>query len=132
MLAGAAGGDTPVTKEEAGRLAEAIRGRGAEHVFITLGECGVYYAGPEDSATWRCIPTPIVDVTGAGDAFVAGVAYGVLRGQPFGEACAFGMAAAHLALQTAESVPGLLGESTLDDITIQFRNRQQGELTNAE
>ncbi|RKP50068.1 winged helix-turn-helix transcriptional regulator [Cohnella endophytica] len=94
-------------------LAQAIRERGVQHVFITAGERGVFYSGDEGSALIPPIPTEVVEVTGAGDAFVAGVAYGILQDLPYMEACRFGIAASHLTLQTAESVSADLNEPTL-------------------
>jgi pseudouridine kinase len=106
-------GASPSNASDYANLAQAIHERGAQNVFITLGEQGVLYAGEEGSILIPPIPTDIVEVTGAGDAFVAGVAYGILHHHPYAEACKFGLAASHLALQTAESVSGLLNEQTI-------------------
>ncbi|MCD9020444.1 carbohydrate kinase [Cohnella silvisoli] len=95
------------------KIAQAIRERGVLNVFITLGESGVLYSGEEGSFLLPPIPADIIEVTGAGDAFVAGVAYGFLHNQPYVEACKLGLAASYLTLQTAESVSGLLNEQTI-------------------
>lgn len=94
-------------------LAEAIRQRGVQHVFITLGSQGVLYVAEEGSRLVPPIPTAIVEVTGAGDAFIAGVAYGILHNYSYPEACEFGLAAAHLTLQTTQSVSTKLNEQTI-------------------
>jgi pseudouridine kinase len=114
---------TPLQAEPDCRaLADAIRARGAGHVFITLGRKGVYYAGEaHEGLLLPAIPTEVVEVTGAGDAFLAGVVYGVLRGLSYPEACRRGLAAAHLALQTADSASDLLNEERLNQALIQSK-----------
>ncbi|MEW9701112.1 carbohydrate kinase [Paenibacillus sp. SI8] len=104
----------PITAEpDFVKLAEAIRTRGAKHVFITLGSKGIMYHGEEGSQLFAPIPTKVVEVTGAGDAFLAGVAYGVLHHHSYIEACSYGLAAAHITLQTADSVASELNEERL-------------------
>ncbi|MFC5407425.1 carbohydrate kinase [Cohnella soli] len=94
-------------------LGRAIRERGVQHVFITAGSTGVFYSGDEGEKLVASIPTDVVEVTGAGDAFVAGVAYGILQDCTYLDACQFGLAAAHLTLQTADSVSASLSEQSL-------------------
>ncbi|NEW07958.1 winged helix-turn-helix transcriptional regulator [Paenibacillus sp. SYP-B3998] len=101
------------TEPDIAKLAEAIRERGVEHVFITLGSRGVMYSGQTGSKHFAPIPTQVVEVTGAGDAFLAGIAYGVLHNQSYIEACSYGLAAAHITLQTADSVASELNEERL-------------------
>ncbi|MFC4599812.1 carbohydrate kinase [Cohnella hongkongensis] len=116
-LAGAAPSDEPDCAE----LARAIHERGVAHVCITVGEQGVFHSSADgEPARIASIPTDVVEVTGAGDAFVAGVAYGLLHDRPYREACRFGLAASHLTLQTDESVSSRLSEQTLQQ-TIEER-----------
>jgi len=104
-------------------LAQAIHDRGVARVFITAGERGVFYSSAEDGPPtfFPPIPTEVVEVTGAGDAFVSGVAYGLLHDRSYREACRLGLAASHLTLQTAESVSARLNEQTLQQ-TIEERS----------
>jgi len=102
-------------------LAAKIRGRGVRHVFVTLGKRGVYYSGEGDdgadeSGLFPAIPTEVVEVTGAGDAFLAGVVYGILRERSYRDATRLGLAAAHLALQTSDSVSDRLSEEQLAQV----------------
>ncbi|TXK76102.1 carbohydrate kinase [Paenibacillus sp. N3.4] len=101
------------TTHDYGKLAEAIQARGVKHVFITLGSKGVMYQGEEGSQFFSPLPTNVVDVTGAGDAFVAGLAYGILHDSSYMEACSYGLAASHITLQTAQSVASELTEERL-------------------
>ncbi|TJY40720.1 winged helix-turn-helix transcriptional regulator [Cohnella pontilimi] len=95
------------------KLAEALAARGVRNVFLTLGGRGVWYFGQEGSRHFPAIPTRVVEVTGAGDAFAAGIAFGMLHERGFQESCRFGIAAAHLALQTSHSVADRLNEQLL-------------------
>lgn len=94
-------------------LAQAIRNRGVKHVFITLGKLGVMYDGIEGSIRFPSITSEVVEVTGAGDAFVAGVAYGLLHNESYIDSCKLGLAASHVTLQTADSVSSQLTETVL-------------------
>lgn len=52
--------------------------KGITQVFITLGANGVFYQNLEEIGRIKSIATKIVNVTGAGDAFTAGVVYCML------------------------------------------------------
>ncbi|MEK0312627.1 carbohydrate kinase [Cohnella sp. 56] len=109
------GEEPPPAEGEAewAELARLILARGAGHVLITLGKHGAYCAGPGGGRHLPALPVRVVDVTGAGDAFLAGVAYGVLRGESYDDACRSGLAAARIALETADSSSGYLNEERL-------------------
>lgn len=81
---------------------------GATEAVVTLGVRGVVHAATNRVRTREAIvPEVVVDVTGAGDALVAGYLAGVaLDGD---DPVAWGLAAASLALETVETVPEDLG-----------------------
>ena len=56
----------------------------------------------------------IVDVTGAGDALVAGLVYGIYKGYPLKVAAKFGLRAAALTISTKEVVRRDLREGLLE------------------
>lgn len=114
QLAGVAIGST----QDYGKLAVTIRARGVSHVFISLGSEGVMYAGEEGQKLFPAIPTKVVEVTGAGDAFVAGIAYGVMHQLTYMESCSYGLAAAHITLQTVQSAASELTEERLKQTII--------------
>jgi pseudouridine kinase len=95
------------------KVAEIIRARGVQHVFLTLGSQGVLYVGDEGQQFFPSIPTQVVEVTGAGDAFLAGIAYGVTRQESYLRSCEYGLAAAHITLQTSQSSSSELNEERL-------------------
>jgi len=116
-LAGAEAEVAYSTEADYAMLAQAIHERGVPQVFITAGERGVFYSSAESGEPPElipAIPTQVVEVTGAGDAFVAGVAYGFLRNRSYKDACRLGLAASHLTLGTADSVSSRLNELTLE------------------
>ncbi|MDU0205088.1 carbohydrate kinase [Paenibacillus sp. MAH-36] len=112
QLAGIAPGNSS-NNSDYSTIAGAILARGVRHVFITLGSQGVMYAGEEGERHFPPIPTKVVEVTGAGDAFVAGIAYGVMRQSTYMESCMYGLAASHITLQTDQSVASELTEERL-------------------
>ena len=95
---------------EPAEMVGALRGRGVRSVVLTLGPGGTIVAGER---VWQ-LPAPraqVVDVTGAGDALIAGTLYGLLRGAALPAAAELGMNAARLTLESAQSVsPGLSPE----------------------
>ena len=82
---GRAADDGPVVAAQ--RLVDA----GAEQVVLTLGAGGALLAGPQGVLRLPAEPVPVVDVTGAGDALVAGTLAGLVRGRSPAEAVADGV-----------------------------------------
>lgn len=75
-------------------IAEAVQAAGAQHVIITDGPGDVLVFEADGVCTLMTPPAvDVLDATGAGDAFRAGVTYGVLNGWPLVESAALGVAA---------------------------------------
>ena len=89
--------------------------RGCRVAILTQGKDGVTVF----DATGRThLPAPRVrvqNVSGAGDALIAGTLLGLSEDRPLREAVHYGLAAAALALQTAASVPADLTRAKLND-----------------
>jgi pseudouridine kinase len=105
------------TRDDVVKAAAEIRHRGVGTVIVTLGEDGIYV---DDGKPGRFIPAipprKVSDVTGAGDALVAGYAYAMISGERHDPAL-WGLAAASLALETEESIASNLSrESVLEHI----------------
>lgn len=82
----------------------ALLNAGVGRAFITLGERGVCYA---ESGAARLIPgAPIhmVNSTGAGDAFTAAMVWADLNGMDARDSARAGLAAASIAVESAETV----------------------------
>ena len=81
-------------------LAVRLCGRGAAHVVVTAGADGLCHANREGCTTLPARPAKVIDVTGAGDALIAGTLCGWLRGQTPLESCKLGLEAASLTTQS--------------------------------
>lgn len=97
------------TLEQIKMAAGALLRRGPRHVVITLGSRGAFVMNSEIA---EHIPAfhagPVVETTGAGDAFNGGFAVGLAEGMNFRDAAEFGCAVAGISvtrLGTAPSMP---------------------------
>lgn len=74
-------------------------------MIVTLGSRGAVYAEPgAESGFCPAIETEVVDTTGAGDAFFAGVAAGLTYGKTLEQACRIGTRLAASVIATKENV----------------------------
>ncbi len=77
-----------------------------QHLLVTLGEKGVFYYN-HAGKMGKLYPPPetkIIDVNGAGDAFVAGFVCGVFHSCEIDYCIRLGLVAAHLTLQSKDTV----------------------------
>jgi sugar/nucleoside kinase (ribokinase family) len=98
-------------EEDPPRVAAWLRERGVREVALTMGAEGCYASG--DGFAGR-VPAPavrVVDGTGAGDAFAAGVIYGQLSGRPLEESARLGCAAGALATTAVGATEGVRGRA---------------------
>lgn len=109
------------------RAAEELKGKGVKNVIITLGKRGIYVSSgggvsdfsegkqgdPEPGKFMAPYKGEVVDVTGAGDALVAGLVYGIYKGYSLEVAARFGLGAAALTISTKEAVRRDLREGLL-------------------
>lgn len=96
------------------KAAEELKYRGAKNVIVTLGKRGIYVScdtvgkgeqeEPGRGKFMASYKGEVVDVTGAGDALVAGLVYGIYKGYYMEVAARFGLAAAALTISTKETV----------------------------
>ena len=78
---------------------------GATYVIITRGSKGVIAASSDSIKAYNAIPvSEVVDVTGAGDAFVSAFLHGMLELQNFEQAIELGLLNASRTLQCNETV----------------------------
>jgi pseudouridine kinase len=117
-------GRAVATRDDIIEAAAEIRRQGVGTVIMTLGEDGIYV---DDGKPGRFIPAiparKLTDVTGAGDALVAGFAHATITGEQY-EPALWGLAAASLTLETEDSIaPNLSRESILDRIESSLQKR---------
>ena len=77
---------------------------GVEQVFITLGSDGVHCSDGTRHEHMKAIPSRVINTTGAGDAFIAGVAHAQMCQTPFPECAQTGLKAAHATLLSLQTV----------------------------
>lgn len=79
---------------------------GVRQVIITRGSRSIYYANQEGDRQEFLPPLAdqVVDVTGAGDSFVAGFVHGQLEGRDFQESIHIAMTNSYHTVQSAETV----------------------------
>ncbi|MET3211842.1 UNVERIFIED_CONTAM: pseudouridine kinase [Paenibacillus sp. PvR008] len=88
---------------------------GVKHIVFTRGAGSVLFAS-QDGTHGQVPVQPVqgtVDVTGAGDAFIAGMIYGIIQGYPMEQICQYGISCAALTLQTDRTVSDTLSSNTL-------------------
>lgn len=89
--------------------AKALNAIGTKEVYLTLGEKGVVFSSADETKHFPALPTQVVNVTGSGDAFLAGVVHANAKER-------FGNAAVALGLLMAKAnceVEGTVNEEFL-------------------
>ena len=86
-------------------LEEKIRKANIRKMVVTMGERGAVYASYDEESGY-CPPqkVDVIDTTGAGDSFFAGVAVGLTYGKSLSESCSIGTRLASAVIATKESV----------------------------
>ena len=84
--------------------AQRLTAMGIEQVYITLGSDGVYCSDGTSHQHYKAIPTRVINTTGAGDAFIAGVAHAQINKVPFPACAQTGLCAAHATLLSLQTV----------------------------
>lgn len=96
-------------EEQAERAAEALQARGARNVILTLGARGALVRTAEGVST--ILPSfnagPVLETTGAGDAFCGGFAAALAEGQSLLDAVRFGCATAGISVTRAGTAPSM-------------------------
>ncbi len=96
------------SQDDIRRAGDAILKKGAKTALITLGERGVLYHNHEQSVLVPAIASgPVIDTTGAGDAFVGGFSAALARGLAPIEAVRFGCATAGIAVTRRGTAPAM-------------------------
>ncbi|HZU91934.1 MAG TPA: PfkB family carbohydrate kinase [Stellaceae bacterium] len=89
----------------AAAAADRLCRRGVPALCVKFGAGGCLVADASRKWVIRPVPVPVVDKTGAGDAFAGALAVALMEGRPLIEAAAFAAAASHLAVTAYGSQP---------------------------
>ena len=84
--------------------AQQLLNLGVQHVYITLSGEGVYCRNAAEEWLFPALPGEIVNTTGAGDAFLAGVVYAHVKGIEFPQTAQYGLMAARATLMSSKAV----------------------------
>jgi len=107
--------------EDAERAADEFLSRGVRNVVITLGEQGAFV---KNAMVTRHVPAidagPVVETTGAGDAFNGGFAVGLSEGMDIVAATRFGCAVAGISVTRYGTAPSMPSRAEVDAL---LRNR---------
>lgn len=89
------------------RAAEEFFRRGVKNVIITLGKRGVYYNDGRVQEVIGNYDVPVVDTTGAGDAFNGGLLAGLSQGMELLEAARYANVVSNLAVTKLGTAPAM-------------------------
>ena len=84
--------------------AQRLTAMGVQEVYITMGSDGVYCSDGARHEHFNAIPTRVINTTGAGDAFIAGIVHATMQQEPFPDRTKTGMKAAHATLLSLQTV----------------------------
>ena len=101
------------TVEDAKAAAAVLLSTGMHRVFISLGAEGVLAADREKMLHLPCCPVQVVNATGAGDAFMAGLVWAYLIGTDLRGSAMAGLAAGAVALEGRETINPNLSVPTI-------------------
>lgn len=102
--------------EQAERAAAALQKRGARHVILTLGARGALVRMEDGQSTIvdAFHAGPVVETTGAGDAFCGGFAAAMAEDMPLLDAVRFGCATAGISVTRHGTAPSMPARAEID------------------
>lgn len=86
------------------QIGQVLLEKGVKNVYISLGSEGVYYTDGQNSELVSNPKISIVNATGAGDAFIAGLAYGHFKEYEIGQKTRYAMGASIVALDHENTI----------------------------
>ncbi len=87
--------------------------RGIKQIYISLGPKGVYYTDGVNKGVLPSITKDIVNVTGAGDSFLAGVIWAYIKGFDIEKSAKAGLAASNITLLSQDTVSKNISEDSI-------------------
>lgn len=103
--------------DDVARVCARLLEQGPQQIYVTMGADGVYYFAKNGSGMLPSPPMEVRSVTGAGDAFVAGLAYGLLQQMDLKDMARCGSAMARLTLTSDHSVdPNMTLSAMLEEM----------------
>lgn len=106
----------PAEVADAAWAARRLHKSGAKRAIVTAGVAGAFWADETGEGHTPSFGAPVVNATGAGDAFSAGIAYALLGGAQTGDAVRFASAVAAHTLGAQETVNPNMSRRAVDAI----------------
>lgn len=92
------------TLDDVKKAGKYLLDQGVENVFISLDCDGVYYCNKETSGIVKSEQVKVKNVTGAGDSFVSGIAYGYMNGLSMEETVRYAIAMSVITIRHEETI----------------------------
>ena len=92
------------TEEDLQRAGRYFIDQGVQYSFITMGAEGVYYKTRDEEGIITSAPVEMISATGAGDAFAAGLVYGLCEEKRVADAVRFAMGASLMAILSEDTI----------------------------
>ena len=106
-------GVTIQNEQDLEAAADKLLSQGLKQVFISLGEQGVYCADHQNRYHIPCQKVDIVNTTGAGDSFMAAIAWAYHQGYSLYEQAQAGMIAAGICIRDEATISSKLNKEAL-------------------
>ena len=90
--------------------------KGVKQVFISLGADGVYYSDRIKNGLLPAYESDVVNTTGAGDSFMAGIVYGYLNNYDILESAKIGSAAASICISCLDTISKTMSWDKIEKI----------------
>ena len=104
------------------RAAQWLHAQGVQQVVLSLGEHGAYWSERGGHCGWEpALAVPVLNATGAGDALMAGLVHGRLRGQDLAQAVHFAAGCAALTLTAPQANHAGLSDAAVHELLQQHR-----------
>ncbi|KTD40262.1 carbohydrate kinase family protein [Legionella parisiensis] len=107
------------------KAGQVLLDKGVKNCIISLGKSGYVIVNETIQKHFPAfLIEPIIDVNGAGDAFIAGILYELKQEKPIIDACQTGAAMAALTLQSCHTVNKQIHYEALKNIQLKYKIRE--------
>ena len=103
-------------EEDLEKAANIILDSGIDNLFISMGPKGVFFANKETKGHLLPPPTDVKNVTGAGDTFIAAVAWSYLMGFDIEKSTKVGMAASSICISSTSTISENISPQNIKEI----------------
>ncbi|MGL6173681.1 MAG: carbohydrate kinase family protein [Cellulosilyticaceae bacterium] len=102
------------TEDDVRKAGKYFKELGIENIFISLDADGIYYNNGQEEGIIKANNVPVVNVTGAGDAFVAGIGYGYTNEKSIIDTVKYAMAMSIITISHEETIHPNMGHELIE------------------